>query len=409
MWTGLGVIFIIGALAIPILKWAGILVFGGLASASERKKTQRKINKANEEKRRQEQLDKIQTMTSDYRRFRMAENPDTVVVGEKIETKRVWKDGQGWVFPYTIENRRFYWKRKWRILVTHKKYYTAEHGYTQSLYEYIEKLEFIDDIPEEQWQDENHRHNHKEYMNEREYQCRNYCETISMLVYRYVCWGDNTECRDEFIKLLMRNRELTLKFIRECHAANRWREQYSQVYDCKNYLQDFMKENEIQSKLTEQAGHEVQIPEDIRPYREGTPSKAAARHIQHELDKRGRVGKAEESEYKAEGWLTGVGIMTLICVVLIFIFFFGIEHGTDQSRLMVWLIIISGLVWMVVAFPAIGHQSDADKVKKAEQNDEYYLNPFPSEANSEGKEYAKGLAEKILSHPLPYKYYTNEE
>lgn len=409
MWTGLGVIFIIILLAIPICKWIGILLFGSASAASERGITRRKMEEANAEKLKQEQLDKVQYMTQDFRQYKLSENPDTVVVGEKIEINSVWKDGQGWVFPHTVEKHWYYLKSDIKPY-NHNIKHIPENGYTDSLYEYIEKVDFLDDHEKTEWSRHNYCNwNSDSYGLVRENQCRQYCEAISMLVHRYVNFGDNTELRDEFIKLLMQDRELTLKFIRECHAANKWKEQYNQVYDCKNYLQDFLIENKIRDKLNEQAGHEVTVPDDIRPFRDKTSDKTAAKHIRHELDKRERVGKAEESEYKAQGWWGGVAVMTVICVVLILVFFFGTDHHSEQAtQIMLTLIGISILLWIIVTLPAVGHQNDADKVKEEERGEEYYMSSFPREANAKGKEYAKTLLKEILSHPTPYKYYEKQ-
>lgn len=419
MWTGLGVIFIICALVWPVIKFLSQLLFYTGASAVGQKDTQKMINKAYEEEKQQALLDTNRRMTSDYRYRKLKEYPTSVVVGEKYEFKKEWSDSKGgWVFPYTVKYPTYYWKRKKEVFVSYDSNHTRENGFTKYLYEYIQNVEFIDDCDPEQWCNENNIYlgkfgvatERKEYIEERERQCDRYCEAISMLAHRYICFGNNIVFRNAFIKVLMENRDIALAFIKECHVANEWRKDYNQIYDCDNYLQDFMKENCIQDQMDKTVNHRVYIPSDLRYYRPDTPDASAAKHIKHEQEKRGWHSNAAKSELKSQqGFgMSAIGLVMLIVgVILFFVNIGSMEQIVVQ--LGIFAILIAIFFWAMLLYKSCVHQEHSKNIQQAEIDEDKYKNPLLEHTNNLGRAYAKEVYNEIMTHPAPYKYYSYQK
>ena len=397
MWTGLGVIFIIVLFLIPIVKWIGILIVGGASASSSNKYVQKEIAEAEQEKARLASLESNRIMDAEFRQQKLSEPPDSVVIGEEYDIKQEWKNGQGWVFPFTIKKSWYAWTNT----ALRFKYFVAkneENGYTDNFYEYVNKIEFADNTDKQVWQNTNGTRMFNKYDSYDEvckHQCQEYCEAISMLAHRYINFIGYDEFKGAFISLLIRDRELTKKFIRECHAANMWKEEYSQLYDCDNYLKDFMIENDIRERVKQEAECDIRIPPDLRHFREFTNSSSARKHIGHELAKRGRIGEAAKSEEKSNSWFGAVSILTLIGVILI-IAMFANSGNREVFNSMFWIVIVLFFVWTFFVIMSAGHNSSSEQVKKDDDNEKYYKNMFPIDMNYEGKQYGAELAERLL-------------
>lgn len=407
MWTALGVIFLIFALGIPAVKAVGKFIFSVGSASSGQDETRKKIEEANQQIIEQGLLDKHRVMISSFRQMKLAEDPTSVVVGEEYEVKKEWVSGYGAVYPYTVTRRNFYFGSKYnsqRYFIYRKRVEEAEADhYTTDLYEYLTKIEFIDELGEEGWKFKNGSHN-RYYAEERNRQCRIYCEAVSMLAHRYIFFGNNTEFRDAFIMALIRHREMLLAFVRECHAANEWKKAYNQVYDCDNYMQDFMEDYRVQNKVNVIANKQIQMPSDFRHFRPNTPDPIAGQHISHELRKQNRVGQAAQEELSSQQWYGVVFAMIFGGIILLV---WGFNTVPDSALNWLFRFMFAGYLftWGLVIVKALGHQDASSQVKKEDFAEKYYLNPFPQAANQEGKEYAKVVYTEIISHPLPYKYY----
>ena len=431
MWTGLGVIFIICVIAWPIVKFVGMALIGGIGGATGQKYAKEQIAKAEEEEHHWSLLDRNRVMQSDYRQIKLEEQPTSVVIGEKYERHRgSWsKSKLDYEYSYTVSYPWFYWKRKQKEWVRTIKNYNEEHGYTQSVYEYIERMEFIDDVPFEEWVKESRidigiPHVYEKisdfekreaeekleiYSKERQRQCKEYCKVISMLAHRYVCFGEDKDFREAFIRVLMQHRDIALKFIRECHAANEWRKDYEQIYDCDNYLKDFMTENHIKEKMDAIMGHDVTVPDDLRYYKPNPTDSIAANHIAHEREKRGWHREAAESELRSQK-CSGASVPMLIALIIGVIWFFSNLKtiGQPWGYLCAIGLMLGTAAWLITLGGSGLEQEHAHQIYQAERDEENYRNPLPRHTDRLGEEYAKELYDEIMTHPAPYKYYKEQ-
>lgn len=406
MWTVVGIIFSIVLIGFPVVKCILMFIAGAGASATGRARAEKELEVAYAAKVQQDALDRNSIMSQEYRLRKIAAEPTSIVVGEIIKKERgPWKSGWGYTEITKLENPKYYWKQKKEEFSLTSYHETPENGYTKSLYEYISKVEFLDDYSEEEWCKENNVKKREIYLSVREQQCYQYCKAISQLAYRYICFEGYDEFKETFIRVLMQDKELIIKFMKECQAANEWKKEFNQVCDCENYMQDFMKENNIQEKVNEFVGHEVKMPGDFRVYRKDSPDFFAAKHVNHELEKRGWDISAADSGVKSSFWWGAVFVSTIISLIVLWSCISS-PVNDDNIGLRRFLLVICFFVWTFFMVMAAGHTSNVERIQKAKVDEQDYSDGHPNEANLDGYFYAKKLTQKIMQHPLPYKYYS---
>ena len=435
MWTVLGVILFVGAAGWGIIKAVGLFVIGAGSAASGQEQAQKKIDEAREEGRRRERLRQQRTMTQDFRRWKMQEEPLSVKVGETRKADYINRPGCVSVYGKkhyerveTYEDCMFFplWTMG-RVPKNIGDKTKESQGYTYSLYKYLNEIQFIDSVSPLEWREEviiskmeaYKRHREREWYNTNEKvietngysetrrkQITEYCEAVSMLAHRYIYFGAYSEFKEYFIRVLIGDREALMNFLHECHAANVWKEQYEQLYDCENYMQDFMKENRIQEKMNALAGHEVLMPDDFRHYREQSPNKTVANHIDHELARERRdLQKAEIELHSKKGWRTAF-VATFIGIALIAGALYLFSQNRDSIQWTIWILAVYALIWsLIVASPAVDDET-VQKIENQEEEEKEYVNPSPYPLNEEGKKFAEHLYKEILEqHDAPYKFY----
>lgn len=447
MWTVLGVMFFIGAAGWGIIKAVGLFVIGAGSAASGQEQVQKKINEAREEERRRERLRQQRTMTQDFRRWKIQEEPVSVKVGETHKVDYINRPG-----CVSVHGKKYYecvetfadrmfdpgFRDRGKYIYTRNK--TEANGYTSSLSKYLTEIELIDSMTPGEWWIKSNTPEHPEkldylarkryedkmkqgppadeviinnsgeysccYTRARERQITEYCNTVSMLAHRYIYFGAYSEFKEYFIRVLIGDREALMNFLHECHAANVWKEQYEQLYDCENYMQDFMEENNIQEKMNALAGHEVLMPDDFRHYREQSPNKTVANHIDHELARERRdLQKAEIKLHSKKGWGAAF-IATFIGIALIAGALYLFSQNRDSIQWTIWILAVYALFWsLIVASPAVDDET-VKNIEKQEEEEKKYVNPSPYPLNKEGAKFAEHLYKEILEqHTAPYKFY----
>lgn len=416
MWTGVGVIYLVLCVGVPLFSFLGTFIFGALENASGKDKALKKVAQAEAQKRRRHMFDSFNTMSFQFRRDALKEYPDSVVVGEQGYFKQTWIDGEGWTTLLKSSQLKMFrydsgrWDRGYHTEANH-----VTKGHTTSLYEYLNKVEFMDELDPAQWCKDNGVYYGKFtkptetelYVETRREQIATYCYAVSMLAHRYICFEGYGEFKDTFIRTLIRDKDLVIQFVHECHAANRWKAENNHACDCVNYMKDFMRENQIQEKIDKIAGHSVTMPDDFRNYRDNSPNRSAAHHVAHERAKTERIGESDRLELESKPWWAWVGILTLIGGGLFISVFTG--QGTEWNNFAIIADIIIFFPWIFCLFAAGGYSHSSDQVKKEDKKEEYYYDFSPYDANIAGKEFAKAIAKEIEEHSLPYKYYKLED
>ena len=420
-WTALGAIFFIVAFLVALACGLGTFLSAAGSAAKGARKTQNQIDEIKRQEREQAEYDKNRIMSEAFREEKIKEYPSSVVVGEDVRRdyrKTEWKDDRK-IFPtYTIH--QWYFCGAGRRYQDNLSCETDKHlgdDYTTDLYKYITTTDFIDNYPEEEWCKTHeyryiskwYKYNHEQYERDRKSQCEQWCEMVSMLVHRYIYFGECTEFRDGLIQVLMGDRDLLAKFICECHAANEWKKEYRQLYDCDNYLKDFMDEYRIQQRVNRFLGKTVEAPEDFRHYRENTPSAPAAENIKRVLDKRERAGKAEASELKSRLWWGAVFLTTIIGIIVFAVVTWGIPEKDMAKEIRQSIVAVMFLIWFGSLIMAFRHLRNAAEVWDKDSKDADQRDWFPDKMTDAGKECAKELSEKIWQHPAPYCFHRTDK
>ncbi len=261
MWTGLGVIFIIVALGGSALMWIIRMIFLTFQASGERDEIREKVDKANEQKRKSIGYDRGGAMLETYRYKALKEDPKELLVNPKISVNKV--NPYSNEFAKSIELR---WQEGF--------YKRAEGGKATN-------------------------------------------QDIATLVYQYICTSGYSEFGTAFTMLLINDKRLLLDFIRECYAAEKWKKENHQLYDCNNYLQSFMIENHIQERLDKMVGHTVYMPTDFRHFRPDNQDPDVVKYIKREKERNNQIGKSEEKEMTKNTLIGVIGFVMLIGLILI--------------------------------------------------------------------------------------------
>ena len=424
MWTGLGVIFLIICLTIPIIRWIGIITISGAHVASGKDAARKEFEDAAEERRRSGSHYMERSMSASYRKEHLKEDPNTVIIGEKFETKCRWKNGSPAIYPYAEKEwvtEAIPQKLCWAYGLDYNNCVIEEYGCnTKDICEYLHNIQLMDGTDFDIWLNDKRKSRYydeydpdpevvkrkrfqevfQRYKQVRAKQYKNHCQIMSELAHRYIYFGECDKFKEGFIRLLMQDKQVTLNFIQDCHIANKWRQDNATPFDCTNYMKDFMSENHVHEKINKIMGEDVDIPDDLRHYRPETPSPDAEKHIKYECEKRNWRYDAAVNELESKkkaGIGTIIFVIVIICAV-IFLMTGGLT--TESAGIVVLGLFAAFLVALFVLINAGDKSVDAEHTRQKMNDDDKYINPFPQLATQRAKEYASVLTEKILSEPF---------
>lgn len=355
MWTGLGVIFIIVALAIPIISVIVHFLVLLFVRTRDKKIIDKEAKEAEEEQNKYSGNNVTTIMSSEYRQQKLKEDPVSTVIRKELYISRYMGDTY-----YHITNHKYKW------------------GDTEHLYIYLEKPHSAGDMIK--------------YGN-----CgiENYIEyliNISTLVHQYI---NATECPgfyDGFTQLLESDHELLMKFVRECHAAEEWKKDSNTIYDCDNYLQDFMEENNIKAKVRKLSGINVKIPEDFRHYKPSNPSWINSEYINQEKDVaenkviEAKNNQSANSVYQAASIVAVIGVVLLIAWAALS---FNVVLGLSALMCII-------VFFIVLASGAKNENASTTVRREINLIQQIHIDPIYEWAFKEGEEYANKRYKEVL-------------
>lgn len=268
MWTGLGIIFIIIALSSPFVIWGLQLWFTALFGSEDKEYHDKEARQGEYEAKKYEDHLESKVMERWYRKSKLNEEPKSTRIRESrhksVPNGCSWCDRTLSIDKNKFENAELY-----------NKYFKDEgNPYVLGLL------------------------------------IRLVLQYINAIGYDGFYYG--------FITLLLQDHDLLVKFFRECHAAEEWKKDNNTVYDCENYMQDFMKENNVIERVREIVGDSLQVPSDFRHYRTEALADNIAKQIQTEKHiaelhrTAGSSGSSAEGDYKLASVLGFLGIASAV-------------------------------------------------------------------------------------------------